>query len=437
MDPWVGLAIGLVLVAVNGFFVAAEFALVKLRPTQIAPRVEQGELRARLADAMLKNLDAYLSACQLGITLASLGLGWIGEPAFAWLLEPLFRHIPGASPALLHSVSLTVAFVTITALHIVLGEQAPKSLAIRKSEATGLLASLPLWLFYKLTFPIIWVLNQASNGLLKLLGIRPVDEHGGGTSEDELRRMVSSRGAVQLPRLKRELLDNVFELSHRTARQVMTPRSDVVFLTTGTPLATSLETARKSGHTRYPVCEGDLDHVVGVVHIKDLFRRTEPIESLGQVMRQIQFVPEATTLDRVLRRMTQERLHMMAVVDEYGGVAGLVTLENVIEEIVGQIQDEFDEEKPELVRQGDRVFLVSGEMLVADLEHELAMEISDRDADTISGVVLTALGRDPHVGDSVRVGPITLEVLEVRRRRCGQLRVTLSPETIPPPRSIA
>lgn len=432
IPPLWGMALGLLLVALNGFFVAAEFALVKVRPTQIDPYVTEGLRRARLARHMVRHLDAYLSATQLGITLASLALGWVGEPAFAWLVRPLVEPLAGDNPDLLHSVSLTVSFLVITILHIVLGELAPKSIAIRKAEGTTLFIAFPLYAFYKLTYPAIWVLNHTANRLLKLIGIAPAAEGELAHDEEELRRLLSSENNSQISTQKRELLDNIFELSHRMARQIMLPRQDVVYLSTTRSLAENLRIARRSGHTRFPLCDGDLDHVLGLVHIKDIFHRERPLNSLTEVAREIAFVPETLELDRLLKRMRTERFHLAAVIDEYGGVSGVVTLEDVIEEIVGSIQDEFDVEKPELVEKGDGVYQVSGGMLVEDLEEALGVEMSERDEDTIGGVVLSELGRNPAVGDRIELGPVTIEVMEVQLNRVAMVRIIVQkPETVP------
>jgi CBS domain containing-hemolysin-like protein len=424
LDPMVGLLLGLLLVLLNGFFVSAEFALVKVRPTQLDPYVTAGMRRGKVARHMISHLDAYLSATQLGITLASLALGWIGEPAFAWVVRPAVTLFTGRED-LVHSVALTVSFLVITILHIVLGELAPKSIAIRKPEATSLWVALPLYGFYKLTYPAIWLLNHTANSLLRLLGIQPATESELAHDEEELRRLLAASGPDRLPDQKREILDNVFELSHRVARQIMVPRADVVYLSTTRSLAENLRLARRSGHTRYPLCEGDLDHVVGLVHIKDIFRADRPIRSLEEVARPIVFVPETLQLDRLLRRMLSERFQLAAVIDEYGGVSGVVTMENVIEEIVGEIQDEFDAEKPELAQGPDGSYEVSGAMLVEDLEDALGLELSDRDEDTIGGVVLSELGRQAAVGDTVEVGPATLEVTQVHLNRIESVKITL------------
>ena len=422
IDPIAGLLIGLFLVALNGFFVAAEFAIVKVRPTQLDPYVARGDRRGKVARHMVRHLDAYLSSTQLGITLASLALGWIGEPAFAWLLAPVLGLIPGLSPALSHSISLTTAFLTITVLHIVLGELAPKSVAIRKPEATSLWVALPLFAFYKATYPAIWVLNHAANGVLALFGIEPVAEAELAHDEEELRRLLASSGASQLSAQKRQLLGNVFELSDHTARQIMVPRADVVYLSIDRTLEQNLAVARSSGHTRFPLVRGALDRVVGLVHIKDLFQHPE-VADLEVVRREIGFVPETLQLDRLLKRMLQDQFHMCAVLDEYGGVSGIVTLENVIEEIVGEIQDEFDEEAPELVQRGDNLYQVAGAMLVDELEQALGVEFSERDEDTIGGVVLSEIGRSPEVGDRAELPPLSLEVLKVEGNRIRELLV--------------
>jgi magnesium and cobalt exporter, CNNM family len=427
LTPGWGLVTGCILVALNGFFVAAEFALVKVRPTQLQPHVEAKRASGKLAQGMVGHLDAYLSACQLGITLASLGLGWIGEPAFAWIVEPAVRWFPGTTDATVHQASIAVAFLVITCLHIVLGETVPKIFAIRKPVRTSLWIAVPLWLFYKVTFPVIWLLNASSNRLLRLVGIEPVTDHGGISDEFELRRMLAATGNDRLSEQKRELLDNVFELSQRITRQAMVPRNEVAFLDTQDSLESNLARARESGHTRFPLCEGDLDNVIGLVHIKDLFRAGKLPSSLLEVRRDITFLPETLTLDRLLRRMRQEHVHMCAVLDEYGGVSGIVTMENVVEEIVGDIQDEFDMEEPDIVRRGENVYDVVGSMLIADLEDELDLELSDRDEDTIAGVVLSELGRQPQVGDRVEVGRMAAEIHEIDGNRITRVRTTVLP----------
>lgn len=428
MSPLTGVLLGFFFVFLNGFFVAAEFALVKVRSTQLDPLVAAGNRHAKVARHMVAHMDAYLSATQLGITLASLALGWIGEPAFGHLIEPLVRLFPGATDATVRSAGLISAFLLITILHIVLGELAPKSVAIRKPKPTVLVAAWPLYLFFKLTFPAIWVLNHAANAFLSLFGIEPVSEEEMGHSEEEVRLLLSPTATTELSPEKAELLDNIFELSHRTARQVMLPRADVVFLSTTASLAENLRIARRSGHTRFPLCEGDLDEIIGLVHIKDLFRTETPPTDITEVKREIPFLPETLTLDRLLRLMRKEQVHMAAVLDEYGGVSGIVTLENVIEEIVGPIQDEFDAEQPEFVKRAANLFEIDGAMLIKDVEDELGIEISRRDEDTIAGVVLSQLGRRARLSDEAQLGPLAVRVIAIDGNRIQKLRATLEVE---------
>ncbi|MBK8994284.1 MAG: HlyC/CorC family transporter [Myxococcales bacterium] len=424
--PWLGIALAIVLVFLNGFFVAAEFALVKVRPTQIEPHLSRGNRRAVVARHMIRHLDAYLSSTQLGITLASLALGWIGEPAFASILRPLLMRLGEPSPAVVSSVSISVAFVSITALHIVIGELAPKSIAIRKAEQSALWTAVPLFLFYKLTFPAIWLLNHAANGLLYLVGVRPVSEAESGHSKEELRMLLASAEGNPLSLRKREIVDRLFDFGNKLARQVRVPRHQVVWLSTSSPIEASLERARASGYTRFPVCKEGLDEVLGFVHIKDLFHAKVRPESLQAVTRKLEFVPETLPLDRLFDRMQAERLHMVAVVDEYGGVSGIVTLEDVLEDLVGELRDEFDEgERPSLVRMGEGVFVVSGAMLVGEVERLAGIELSDRDEDTLGGVVQSELGRRARVGDRVRIGGAEIEVVEASLGHIEALRVVV------------
>jgi len=430
LEPWVALALALVLVAINGFFVAAEFALVKLRSTQIEPLVKAGDRRAVVVAWITERLDTYLSAIQLGITLASLALGWIGEPAFSFLVRPVFALVPGTTDIMVQTVSATAAFVVITALHIVLGEVAPKSLAIRRPDTTSLWVAIPLYVFSMVAYPAIWLLNHAALGVLRLVGIRDVG-HEVGQSEEELRLLLASRRGLRLSAYKRELLDNALELSHRTARQAMVPRADVAHVSVDQGIADAITLSRARGFTRLPLCDGDLDHVIGFVHVKDILLADPPPTSLRDVRRDVLFVPEMVSLDRVLRRMRRRRAHLAVVVDEYGGASGIVTLEDVIEQIVGPIQDEFDAEGPKFQRVAPGEYDVTGALLVADLEDRLGIDLDDRDEDTVGGVVMSEIGRFPRPGDVTRVGPVEVEVLDVDGARIRRLRVRTAGEAEP------
>ncbi len=425
MSPLVGILLAAFLVCLNGFFVAAEFALVKVRPTQIDAHLDTR--RGRTTRHMIDHLDAYLSATQLGITLSSLGLGWIGEPAVASLFEGLFAFFGDLSPTLQHTISFAFAFGLISVAHIVLGELTPKSLAIRHPESTSLWVSVPLYFFYKASFPAIWMLNKMANGVLRIFGVQPVTEGSFAHEEEEIRRLLASDNQSRLSEHKRELLDNIFELSERVARQIMVPRTQVVYLDVQQTMDDNLEKARASGHTRFPLCDGDLERVLGIVHIKDLFHAGQPPESLREIRRDTFFVPETLSLERLLRKMLSSHQHMAAILDEYGSVSGIVTLENVIEEIVGEIQDEFDAEQPEIVQLSDTTWRVQGSTLLADLESTLEIEVDERDEDTIAGIALSELGRRGAVGDRVRLGPLEMEILEVDFNRILTLKVTVIP----------
>jgi len=419
----------IVLVLLNGFFVAAEFALVKIRDTQLVTLAEKGNRRAKVSRRILANLDAALSATQLGITLASLGLGWIGEPVFASLLEPVMRALQIDSPKLQHSISFAVGFSVITFLHIVAGELAPKSLAIRKPLPTSLWVAIPLDWFYKFSFPLIWTLNHAANWLLRRFGIEPVSEMELVHSEEELRLII---GATQKhaagSALARNLVLNALDLRHRIARDVMRPRQEMTVLGTEASIAECLEVADKTRYSRFPLCQGgDLDKTLGVVHIKDLYAMRIKARSgadLLPVARKLIYVPETARLEKLLQLFLERKLHLAIVVDEYGGTQGMVTLENILEELVGQIQDEFDQEKPLLVRTNETTWEVAGALPLHDLEELVVTPLSAEGITTTSGWVTHQLGGFPKPGDTLAVGVYELRVEEMEGPRVGRLKLT-------------
>jgi CBS domain containing-hemolysin-like protein len=421
----------LVLVALNGFFVAAEFALVKVRDTQLQPLIAQGNRRARMAQHILHNLDAYLSAAQLGITLASLALGWIGEPIFEALLHPVFGALGWTGDEWLRvrsGIAFAVGFSVITFLHIVVGEQAPKSFAIKKPLHMALWAAYPLRWFYVVAYPFIWVLNHSALWLLRQVGIAVASEHDGAHSEEELRLMFDANqrhaGGSQLGR---EIVLNALDLRHRVAREVMRPRAEITVLDTQASIAECLDIAEKTRYSRFPLGEaGDLDRTVGVVHIKDLFAMRLKARSgaeLAPVARKLIYVPPTARLERLLQLLLDRRLHMAVVVDEYGGTVGLVTLENIIEEVVGQIQDEFDQEKPLLQKTGDDIWNVDGALPLHELEQLVGEKLAEEEITTTSGFVTRRLGGFPKEGDIVRLEAFTLRVEAMDGMRVARLRL--------------
>ncbi len=414
------------LVALNGFFVAAEFALVKIRDTQLDKLVIEGRWRAKIARQVLANLDRTLSAAQLGITLASLALGWVGEPVFAALLAPLMEWMQVESEQVRHTVAVIVGFTAITFLHITAGEQAPKWLAIQKPLPTTLWVAVPLHWFGLVTYPLIWVLNQSSLWILRQCGLEAVNESEMVHSEDELRLLFTTTqkhsGGTSLGR---DIVLNALDLRHRVVREVMRPRHEIVSLSTAAELKHCFETAEQTRFSRFPLCEGgDIDRTLGVVHLKDLIAmrlKAKTGADLRPVARRLVYVPESARLEKVLQLFLDRKLHLALVVDEYGGTVGLVTLENILEELVGQIQDEFDSEMPLVVRTSDHSWEVLGALPVHDLEGITGVSLAADGATTASGWVTQKLGGFPKEGDVARLGGFELRVEEMDDTRVARM----------------
>ena len=429
VSRFLDLGLALVLVALNGWFVLAEFALVKVRPTRLRSLVEGGSVRAKMALRINEHLDRYLSAIQLGITLASLALGWLGEPALAHLIEPLVRGLPGAS-AISHGVAVSIAFFLITFLHVVLGEMAPKTMAIQRADGFALTVAWPLHLFFLLTYPVIRLLEGTSNLIVRVVGFQPASEASQAHTEDELRMIVatSAREGV-LDAGFRQLLENAFDYHGRVAHEVMTPRQDAVCLDTSMSSEQAVTFALEHEFTRYPLIDRPNDRVVGFIHLRDLtaiLAGERRIDSLVDIARQPVFVPEAAPIDKVRQELQGRRTHFGVVVDEYGQFTGIVTLEDLLEEIVGEIQDELDAERPTIIRNPDGSFDVDGRLLLETAARRLGLEVAsgDEPVDTLGGYVFSRLGRAPAPGDAVRVGHHRLEVLRVDAMMIRRVRVT-------------
>lgn len=430
----IGLAIFLLLL--NGFFVAAEFALVKVRPSQLEVLVADGRRFAKTAQWLSDHLDAALGACQLGITIASLGLGWVGEPAVARLFEPVFDAFGVTSPAIIHGVSFAIGFSVITALHLVVGELAPKAMAIRRAEATALACSVPLRWFYLAFYPILAVLNGAALALIRLFGIESTGAHG-EHSEEELRALLArAQIAGELTRSEHELLHAVFEFDDLTCWHVMLPRGDIDFIRLDASYEEWIGMVRRTKHTRYPLCDGGLDKTVGIVHIKDLLS-FDPgaATTLTNLMRPPHFVPETMPMSRLLRYFQAVRQHMALVVNELGTVTGMVTLENALEQIVGPVEDEFDVETPDIVPSEHNVYLVDGRALLEAVERQLNVSLGSEESevDTLSGLLVVRLGRILRVGDVVDLDGVRAEVLDVKGARARKIRLTLKKPAETPP----
>ena len=427
MDIVVGvlkLSAVVVLVLLNGFFVAAEFAIVKVRTTQIEPLIKSGLKRAQLAHEVITHLDAYLSATQLGITLTSLGLGWIGEPVVAHFLEPLMPLVGITSPTATTAISFGIGFGIITFLHIVLGELAPKSLAIQKAQRVTLATAGPLHVFFVVFKPFIWALNGTANSFLRMVGIEPASESDLAHSEEELRLLLSQGKSISTT--SRSILLKTMELRERTVREVMVPRTQIVFMSTEKTLEENFVVAHENQFTRYPLCEKNLDSVLGMIHLKDLFKMKEPKGNGAQLLaikRDLLFVPETTPLEKILNTFLAKKILMAIVVDEYGGTAGLVTLENVLEELVGEIRDEFDVEPLMVQKVSEREFLVDGTMPLHDFARMFEVVPDTKDVVTLSGYAVHLLGRVPEKGATLRVGNWAGSVESVDGRKVKQLRI--------------
>jgi len=415
------------LVLLNAFFVAAEFAIVKVRATRVQEMIREGARGATATLRAIENLDATLSATQLGITLASLGLGWVGEPALAHLIAPALGLVGIWSPAVVHSVALTMAFAIITYLHVVVGELAPKSLAIQRPAEVARVVAPPLLLFHRVFYPALWLLNTSSNTFLRLLGITPPPPSDLAHSEEELRLLLAESQRIgALSPSKRKLLENVFDYTRRSAKHIMVPRAEIVSLSLAQPLHENLEIIRQSQHTRYPLCESDIDHVVGMIHSKDLLLPAEDLKEptdLLKIKRDILFVPESRSLELLQRDFQQRHVHMAIVVDEYGGTSGLVTLEDILEEIVGEIQDEFDTEPPRMEATPEG-WVVDGLVLLEEIGERLGLELPNRESTTLGGLVIARLGRIARLGDTAQLDGYDVRVIEMRGRRVSKLLIT-------------
>ena len=425
------------LVAANGFFVASEFALVSVRKSRIEAKAAEGDPAATRLVGMLTNLNAYISATQLGITLSSLGLGWIGEPAVASMLDPLFfwlAQITGItflqSPALLHSISFIIAFSIITALHIVFGELAPKTAALELSERISYLVAVPLQLFYKVFYYPIRALDWAGTKTVRIFGLHP-SEHGSIYTEDEIRQLIRvSRASGHLNEEEQKLIDKVFEFSETTVKEAMIPRTEVVAVQDTCTLDEIAGIFRKYGYSRIPVYRGSLDDIVGMVHVKDVLATlTHPTAyDLKAIIQKPQYVVDTARLEDVLRQMQREKFHFGFVVDEHGGVEGIITLEDLLEEIVGDISDEHDEEVNEQIHEEpDGTCLLEGGLAVRDLNKRLGLNLPISDGyTTVAGFMMAEAGQLLGEGDTVKHNGHIFKVEKAANRRILQVRLERS-----------
>ncbi|MBG9811488.1 membrane protein [Bacillus endophyticus] len=418
-----------ILIALTAFFVASEFAIVKVRSSQIDQLVAEGGRNALAAKKVVSHLDEYLSACQLGITVTALGLGWLGEPTVQRLLNPLFVELNIPS-TLSHILTFGIAFASVTFLHVVVGELAPKTVAIQKAEQVTLLSARPLILFYKVMYPFIWVLNGSARLFVGMFGIRPASEHEMVHSEEELRLLLSeSYKSGEINQSEFKYVNKIFEFDDRVAKEIMVPRTEMISLSKDESIIKAIEIIREEKFTRYPIIDGDKDHIIGLLNVKEMFadlvHEKQPDEkSLEQYTRPIIQVIDSIPIHDLLLKMQRERIHMAVLIDEYGGTSGLVTVEDILEEIVGEIRDEFDtDEIPEIRKIKENHYLVDGKLLVSEINNLLGIEIDDEDIDTIGGWILTEK-LDVKQGDVVEHGEFKFKVVEMDSHHIKYIEVT-------------
>jgi CBS domain containing-hemolysin-like protein len=429
-----GLGAVFALVAANGFFVAAEFALVKVRTTRIDQLVAEGHSAAKTVQKQIQHLDTYIASTQLGITLASLALGWIGEPTLSHLIEPLFTWIGGeAVETLAHSLAITISFALITAFHIVLGELVPKSIALQRSEGTSLFVARPLLLFTRLLRPFILLMNGIGNAVVHLLGLQAAGEHAAVHSVEELEMLVAqSRKGGVLDAQEEVLLHHVFGFGEKTAQQVMLPRREIVAVPTTASFEELQAVLVQEQYTRLPIYEDTLDTIVGMVHLKDVFtwQHTDTSQgsfTLQQILRPVLYATQTTSIEVVFTQMRNKRIHLAIVIDEYGSTAGMVTLEDIVEEIVGEVQDEFDTReqgvRSEVEILADGSSSVDGLMSLGAFCERFGAEIKQSHTRTLGGYVFERLGRLAQVGDTVLLEGYQLCVEEMDHRRIARVHI--------------
>ncbi|MDR1043820.1 MAG: hemolysin family protein [Candidatus Adiutrix sp.] len=426
MNTAIMLGAAILLVLMNGLFVAAEFAFVKIRPTRLEVLAREGDQRAQAALFGRENLDAYLSVCQLGITLSSLGLGWLGEPAVAALLRPLFIALGVSSPALMQTLSVVAGFSIITFAHVVFGELAPKTISIRAAEATVLLLSRPMRFFYFLFLPGVKVLNAAANLTVRLAGaadLHSLEAH----STDELKILIAeSKAGGQLDEDEERFVNNIFNLDRRYARDIMVHRTRVSALSTGQTVAEAIEVTLEKGYTRFPLYrEGDKDDVLGFLHVKDLLKQP-PDETLKGFARPALYIYDHLPIDEVLEHMRGENQQFALVWDEYGSWQGLITMEDVLEAIVGYLQDEFDHEEPKVSPRADGAFIVDSTVSPDELKACLPLELgpdAEEHYHSLAALLVEKFGELPQEGDSLELYNVKFTVLKIDGHTISKLLV--------------
>ncbi|MFS0783009.1 hemolysin family protein [Bacillus sp. 1P06AnD] len=422
------------LIALTAFFVASEFAIVKVRSTRIDQLVEEGRAGALSAKKVITHLDEYLSACQLGITVTALGLGWIGEPTIEHIFAPLLERLDIPS-SVYQVLSFIIAFSIVTFLHVVIGELAPKTFAIQKAEGITLIVSRPLMIFYKVMFPFIWVLNGSARIVTKLFGLKPASEHEIAHTEEELRIILSdSYKSGEINQSEFKYVNKIFEFDDRIAKEIMVPRTEIITLSKDDELEHAFSIVKEEKFTRYPVIDGDKDRVIGMLNVKELFTYMLSADSykdkqLEPLVRPIIRIIETVPIQELLLKMQRERIHMAILMDEYGGTSGLVTVEDILEEIVGEIRDEFDlDEVSEIRKIKENQYIIDAKVLISQVNDLFGLDISDEDIDTIGGWILTE-NYEAKQGDTISYEHYNFKIIEMEDHHISYIEVTKLEDT--------
>ncbi|WP_394138654.1 hemolysin family protein [Cytobacillus oceanisediminis] len=419
MTTTINLLLIALLIALTAFFVATEFAIVKVRVSRIDQLIAEGKKGSVAAKKVVSHLDEYLSACQLGITMTALGLGWLGEPTVEKLLHPLFEYFE-LNKSVTHLLSFGIAFALVTFLHVVIGELAPKTVAIQKAEAITLVFAKPIIWFYKIAYPIIWFLNGSARVLVGLFGLKPASEHEIAHSEEELRILLSeSYKSGEINKNELKYMNNIFEFDERVAKEIMVPRTEMITISIDDSFKEIIDTIQSENYTRYPVEDGDKDNIRGFINVKEfltanLTNRLKPEKlDLDSFINPVIHVIESIPIHDLLVKMQKERTHMAILIDEYGGTSGLVTVEDILEEIVGEIRDEFDEDEiPEIRKLNDHHYILDSKLLIEDVNNLLGTDFHHEDVDTIGGWFLTQHMDDADIGTAIEAEGFTFKVHE-------------------------
>lgn len=427
MDIGVSLFLFALLIILSGFFVATEFAIIKVRSSRVDQLVVEGRKNALALQRVVSNLDGYLSACQLGITITALGLGWLGEPTIVKLLEPLFLSLH-INDELGHVLAFVISFVIVTYLHVVIGELAPKTLAIRKAESVSLLTSQPIIWFNRVMYPFIWLLNGSANRLVRLFGLQPASEHEEAHSQEEIQIILSeSVESGKINNTEYGYVNRIFAFDETVAKEIMVPRTDMVVLYTTRSLQENMQTIQEEQYTRFPVATDSKDQIIGMINTKQLFleHNKNPEVEFKSLIQPILTVPEVIPVNDLLKRMQKQQVHIALLVDEYGGTSGLITIEDIIEEIVGEIRDEFDtDERREVEPLSENSYLVDGKVILSDLSDLTGLDLEDEEVDTVGGWVYSRVP-EPRIGKEFTEDNVRVIIREMGKNRVRRVEIII------------